>query len=144
MIRFACGLIISAALVIMAPLEARTVEWKHLGYGTLDNSARFDVYIDAESISSLNGHIRFWEGHVFYSEQPLPSGVSYLRVSILRIVDCRDNADSNLEAVFYGSDGSVVDRFASDVNTEFKSVDDGTISGAVLKFVCNYHKDGGM
>ncbi|MEQ9617954.1 MAG: hypothetical protein RIG61_02140 [Deltaproteobacteria bacterium] len=128
----------------MTPFVAASVEWKLLGYGTLDDSARFDVFVDTETIRDLNGNIRFWEGHVFYSEQPLPSGGSYLRVSILRIVHCGEKSDSDLEAVFYGSDGSVVDRFAARGAGGLKPVDAGTIRGAVLEFVCDYQRDGGM
>lgn len=137
-------MVLSAVLIIMSPVQSGSVEWKLLGYGTLDNSARFDVFIDTQSIESLNRNIRFWEGHVFYSEQHLPSGGSYTRVSILRIVDCTEKSDSNLEAVFYGSDGSVLDRFAANAGAELKPVEPGTTSGAVLQFVCDYHRDGGI
>lgn len=144
MTRVTFSLIFTAALIIMTPFVSGSVEWKLLGYGTLDNSARFGVYIDTESIGSFDGNIGFWEGHVFYSEQLLPSGVSYVRVSILRIVDCKAKSDSNLEAVFYGSDGSIVDRFRAQGGAELKPVDTGTISSAVLEFVCDYNSDGGI
>ncbi len=133
-------LLIAAFLLLLPPLGAGSVEWRSLGYGTLKDSARFNVFVDTETIKDENGKVRFWQGHVFYTQQPLPSGKTYIRVSILRVVDCRDNTDSTSEAVFYGADGSIVDRYSAGGQARFSPVGPDTISDAVLKFVCNSGK----
>ena len=115
---------------------ARSVEWTPIGYGTLEDSSRFDVFIDTESVRTVNGKTRFWQGHVFYEEQPLPSGKSYIRITIGKAVDCTSRTDSNVEAVFYAPDGSVVDNYTAGAASEFKPVVPETISEAVLGFVC--------
>ncbi|HML96072.1 MAG TPA: hypothetical protein PKC29_11665 [Thermodesulfobacteriota bacterium] len=120
---------------------ARSVEWTPVGYGTLDDSSRFDVFIDTGSIKTEGGKTRFWQGHVFYEEQPLPSGKSYIRITIGRAVDCATGTDSNLEAVFYAPDGSIVDNYSAGGASEFKPVIPETISEAVLGFVCDSFND---
>lgn len=127
---------ITAALSVAAGPVARSVEWTPIGYGTLEDSSRFDVFIDTQSIRTVNGKTRFWQGHVFYEEQTLPSGKSYIRVTIGKSVDCASRTDSNVEAVFYAPDGSVVDNYTAGAASELKPVVPETISEAVLGFVC--------
>lgn len=115
----------------------RSVEWTPIGYGTLEDSSRFDVFIDTESVRTVDGKVKFWQGHVFYEEQPLPSGKSYVRITIGKAVDCATRTDSNVEAVFYAPDGSIVDSYSAGGASEFKPVVSETISEAVLGFVCD-------
>ncbi len=116
---------------------ARSVEWTPIGYGTLEDSSRFDVFIDTDSVrTTVDGKTKFWQGHVFYEEQPLPSGKSYIRITIGKAVDCASRTDSNVEAVFYAPDGSVVDNYTAGAASVFKPVVPETISEAVLGFVC--------
>lgn len=140
MIRIPFKIILMAVFVFLAPLGARSVEWKSLGFGTLNGSAKFNVFVDTESIQKEGGRVRFWQGHVFYAPQPLPSGKTYVRVSILRVVNCPDNSDSSAEAVFYGADGSIVERYSASGKAQFSPVSPDTTSGAVLQFVCDYGK----
>lgn len=135
-------ILFAAVLVSLSwGLAARSVEWTPIGYGTLDDSSRFDVFIDTGSIKTVAGKTRFWQGHVFYEEQPLPSGKSYVRITIGKAVDCAAGTDSNLEAVFYAPDGSIVDNYSSGGASGFKPVIPETISGAVLGFVCDSFND---
>lgn len=138
MTRILFKIIITAVFVLMSPIGGGSVEWTSLGYGTLDNSARFNVFVDTDSIRNEDGKVKFWQGHVFYTPQPLPSGKSYVRVSILRVANCPDNSDSTMEAVFYGEDGSIVERYTALGEAQFNPVIPGTTSGAVLQFVCDY------
>ncbi len=135
--------ILFAAVILSASwaCAARSVEWTPIGYGTLEDSSRFDVFIDTESIKTVDGKTRFWQGHVFYEEQPLPSGKSYIRITIGKAVDCATRTDSNLEAVFYAPDGSIVDNYSAGGASEFKPVVPETISEAVLGFVCDSFND---
>ena len=128
---------VTAVLSAAAVPVARPVEWMPIGYGTLEDSSRFDVFIDTDSVRTVNGKTRFWQGHVFYEEQPLPSGKSYIRVTIGKSVDCASRTDSNVEAVFYAPDGSVVDNYSAGAASEFKPVVPATISEAVLGYVCD-------
>lgn len=127
---------LAAVFAAAAGPGALSVEWTPIGYGTLEDSSRFDVFIDTQSIRTVNGKTRFWQGHVFYEEQPLPSGKSYIRITIGKAVDCTSRTDSNVEAVFYAPDGSVVDNYTAGAASEFKPVVPETISEAVLGFVC--------
>jgi len=130
-------LFLAAAFSAAAGPAALSVEWTPVGYGTLEDSSRFDVFIDTQSIRTVDGKTKFWQGHVFYEEQPLPSGKSYIRVTIGKAVDCATRTDSNVEAVFYAPDGSVADNYTPGSASEFKPVVPETISEAVLGFVCD-------
>jgi len=134
-------LTIKAALTVLvlfvAPLYSEAVEWAAVGYGTMPDSTKFNVFIDTDSIKEASGQMNFWQGHVFSSAQPLPNGNSYLRISILRSVNCSANTDGSLEAVFYGADGSIVDSYSvTERKLTENPVEEGTISDAVMKFVC--------
>ena len=129
-----------AALVFLSlPIFAGADEWRKIGYGTLEDGAKFDVYVDTDSIIEIGDKVRFWQGHVFYKEQPLPSGGRYMRVSIERVVDCAGNSDSNVQAIFYGRDGSVVYNYKDDIQLEPLGPD--TIRQSVRQFVCAYRKN---
>lgn len=130
-------LLIAAALSASGGYYALSVEWTPVGFGTLEDSSRFDVFIDTDSVRTVDGKTRFWQGHVFYEEQPLPSGKSYIRITIGKAVDCASRTDSNVEAVFYAPDGSVVDNYSAGAASDFKPVVPATISEAVLGFVCD-------
>ncbi|MEW6145404.1 MAG: surface-adhesin E family protein [Thermodesulfobacteriota bacterium] len=134
---FLFGLLITVTLVLSAASGARAVVWRPIGFGTMGDS-RFRVFVDTESIESYGGKVRFWQGHVFYEEQPLPSGASFVRVSISRVVDCDQRSDSNLEAIFYGPSGDVVDKYGTQGAMQFNTVKPDTISEAVLNYVCDY------
>lgn len=134
-------LFLVACLSASGASNALSVEWTRVGYGTLEDSSRFDVFIDTQSVRTVNGKTRFWQGHVFYEEQPLPSGKSYIRITIGKAVDCASRTDSNVEAVFYAPDGSVVDNYTAGAASEFKPVVPETISEAVLGFVCDSLND---
>jgi len=127
---------LAALLSAAAGPVARSVEWTPIGFGTLEDSSRFDVFIDTDSVRTVDGKTKFWQGHVFYEEQPLPSGKSYIRITIGKAVDCASRTDSNVEAVFYAPDGSVVDNYTAGAASVFKPVVPETISEAVLGFVC--------
>lgn len=129
-------LILASLLILLVPSHAGATAWKSLGYGSLNGIEKFNVFIDTDSIHRENGRVTFWQGHVFYSEQTLPSGKAYIRVSIERTVDCTANTDSTVEAVFYGADGSVVDRYSAGGDTGFNAVTPGSISGAVYDYIC--------
>jgi hypothetical protein len=126
-----------AGAVVLSASAAGAV-WQPVGFGTMSDSTRFRVFVDTESIESYGGKVRFWQGHVFYEEQPLPSGASFVRVSISRVVDCDQRSDSNLEAIFYGPAGDVVDKYGAQVAMQFNAVKPDTISEAVLNYVCDY------
>lgn len=130
------GLLMAGAVVLSA--SAAGAVWQPVGFGTMSDSTRFRVFVDTESIESYGGKVRFWQGHVFYEEQPLPSGASFVRVSISRVVDCDQRSDSNLEAIFYGPAGDVVDKYGAQVAMQFNAVKPDTISEAVLNYVCDY------
>lgn len=129
--------------VLFAAAGAGAVVWQPIGFGTLGDSSRFRIFIDTETIESYGGKVRFWQGHVFYEEQPLPSGASYVRVSISRVVDCDQRTDSNLEAVFYGPGGDIVDKYGTPGAMQFQPVKPDTISEAVLNYVCDYVQKNG-
>jgi hypothetical protein len=129
------SLIVTCFLFIAAS-NADAVSWKSVGSGSLKGIEKFDVFIDTDSIRRENGKVTFWQGHVFYSEQTLPTGKPYVRVSMERVVDCTTNTASTLEAVFYGSDGSIVDRYAAGRDVKFDTVSAGSISGAVFNYIC--------
>jgi len=139
---FLCGVIFTS-LVLFMPSWARAVVWQPVGYGTMDANSRFKVFIDTESIQGFGGKVRFWQGHVFNEEQPLPSGKTFVRVSISRVVDCEGKSDSNLEAIFYGRDGAIIDKYDTRGMMNFSPVKPETISEAVLNYVCNYVKQNG-
>jgi hypothetical protein len=135
---FLFGLLITGTLVLSAAYGALAVVWQPIGFGTMGDSSRFRVFVDTESIESYGGKVRFWQGHVFYEEQPLPSGASFVRVSISRVVDCDQRSDSNLEAIFYGPSGDIVDKYGAQGAMRFNTVKPDTISEAVLDYVCDY------
>ncbi|MFI5324337.1 MAG: surface-adhesin E family protein [Thermodesulfobacteriota bacterium] len=116
----------------------RAAAWQPIGFGTQGGSSKFRVFVDTDSIQVFGGKVRFWQGHVFYDEQTLPSGKAYIRVSISRVVDCNDLSDSTLEAVFYGASGDIVDKYGTQGVMQFHLVKPDTVSGEVLKFVCDY------
>jgi len=131
---------IAACFLFTAASNVYAVSWKSVGSGSLKGIEKFDVYIDTDSIRRENGKVRFWQGHVFYSEQTLPTGKPYVRVSMERVVDCASNTASTLEAVFYGGDSSVVDRYAAGRDVKFDTVSPGSISGAVFNYICGSEK----
>ena len=131
-----------SCLILFATSGAGAVAWKPLGYGSLNGLEKFSVFVDTDSIHHEHGKVRFWQGHVFYSEQALLSGKTYVRVSIERVVDCAANTDSTLEAIFYGTDGSIVDRYSAEGDARFNTVTPSSISGAVYNFICGLKKTG--
>ena len=133
----AVGLIVSVVLLFSAnPLRAQ--EWDKVGYGSLGQDGRFDVYVDTRTILRVGDKVRFWQGHVFYSEQKLPSGAGYMRVSIEREGDCKEMSDASLQAIFYARDGSMVTNYSGD--SAHKPSGSDTIRRRALEFVCNYKK----
>lgn len=124
---------------LFSPFMARGAEWRQVGYGTLEDKTRFDVYVDTDSILDIGGKVRFWQGHVFYSVQPLPTGGGYMRVNIERVVDCAHSSDSNIRAIFYGGDDTVLQNYEEDIL--LKPVGSDTIRQGVLRFVCEYEKN---
>jgi len=140
---FLFGLLIAGTAVLFAASGARAVIWQPIGFGTMGDSSRFRVFVDTESLQSYGGKVRFWQGHVFYEEQPLPSGSSFVRVSISRVVDCDERSDSTLEAIFYGPAGDIVDKYGTQGAMRFDPVKPDTISEAVLNYVCDYVKKNG-
>ena len=131
------SLIVTYVLFITA-FNADAVSWKSLGSGSLKGIEKFDVYIDTDNIRRENGKLTFWQGHVFYSEQTLPTGKPSVRVSMESVVDCASNTASTLEAEFYGSDGSIVDRYAAGRDVKFDTVSPGSISGVVFNYICGF------
>jgi hypothetical protein len=140
---FLLGLLMTGTAVIFAASGADAVVWQPIGFGTMGDSTRFRVFVDTETIQSYGGKVRFWQGHVFYEEQSLPSGASFVRVSISRAADCDDRSDTNLEAVFYGPGGEIVDKYGTLGAMQFSPVKPDTLSEAVLNFVCDYVKKNG-
>lgn len=130
--------VIFTSLVLFMPSWARAAVWQPVGFGTVDATSRFRVFIDTDSIQGFGGKVRFWQGHVFNEEQPLPSGKTFVRVSISRVVDCNEKSDSSLEAIFYGAGGAIVDKYDTHGVMNFSPVKPATISEAVLNYVCNY------
>lgn len=129
------GLLIAGTAVISASAGAA---WQPVGLGTMGDSTRFRVFVDTGSIQTYGEKVRFWQGHVFFDEKPLPSGASFVRVSISRVVDCVQRSDSNLEAIFYGSAGEIVYKYTAQGAMRFDTVKPDTISAAVLHYVCDY------
>ena len=132
------GLLITGTAVFLAASGADAVVWQPIGFGTMGDSTRFRVFVDTETIQSFGGKVRFWQGHVFYEEQSLPSGAAFVRVSIARVVDCDERADTNLEAIFYGPGGDIVDKYGTRGAMQFSPVKPDTLSEAVLNYVCDY------
>ena len=135
--------VIFTALVLLVPSGSRAAVWQPVGFGAVDATSRFRIFVDTESIQSYGGKVRFWQGHVFNEEQPLPSGNTFVRVSISRVVDCVGKSDSNLVAIFYGAGGVIVDKYDTQGVMNFNPVKPDTISEAVLNYVCNYVKKNG-
>jgi hypothetical protein len=132
-------LLIAGAAVLSAEAGAAGAAWHPVGFGTMGDSTRFRVFVDTGSIQSYGEKVRFWQGHVFFDEQHLPSGASYIRVSISRVVDCVQRSDTNLEAIFYGPAGDEVYKYAAKSGSmKFDTVKPDTISAAVLHYVCDY------
>ena len=129
------GLFYVAVLLVLAS-SLKAQEWQQIGYGTLDENTRFDVYVDTRTILHVGDRVRFWQGHVFHSEQPLPEGASYMRVSIEREGDCAERSDRNVRAIFYAKDGSVAQNYSED--GVMKPTGKDTIRARVLEFVCSY------
>lgn len=123
-------------IYLHAPFEARAAEWEKVGYGTLQDNGRFDVYVDTATVVRIGDTVRFWQGHVFYKEQQLPSGVPYMRVSIERQGNCTEKTDKNIQAIFYARDGSVIKNYKDDSASKPACPD--TIRSEVLNFVCAY------
>jgi surface-adhesin protein E len=132
------GLLIAGTAVISASAGAAGAAWQPVGFGTMGDSTRFRVFVDTGSIQAYGEKVRFWQGHVFFDEQPLPSGASFIRVSISRVVDCVQRSDSNLEAIFYGPAGEIVYKYTAQGAMRFDTVKPDTISSAVLHYVCDY------
>ena len=139
MIKTTCLSAIGLLLVmtyLSAPFEAQAAQWEQVGYGTLQDGSRFDVYVDTLTIVRIGDTVRFWQGHVFYKEQELPSGAPYMRVSIERQGNCAEKADKNIQAIFYARNGSVVKNYTED--EALKPAGTDTIRSEVLNFVCAY------
>lgn len=132
------GLLMAGTAVLSASAGTAGAAWQPVGFGTMNDSTRFRVLVDTGSIQTYGGKVRFWQGHVFYDEQHLPSGASFIRVSISRVVDCVQRSDSNLEAIFYGPSGDMVYKYTSQGAMQFDTVKPDTISAAVLHYVCDY------
>jgi Surface-adhesin protein E len=135
-----CRFVITGVLVLLVSSDVRAAAWQPIGYGTggVGCSSKFRIFIDTDTIQAFGGKVRFWQGHVFNREQPLPSGKSYIRVSISRVVDCNEISDSTIEAIFYGADGDIVDRYGTRGVMQFHPVKPDTVSSEVLNFVCDY------
>lgn len=127
-------LIISFIIITASALSAQASEWRQLGYGTL-NGVRFDVYIDSKATLRVGDQVRFWQGHVFYADQQLPSGAGYIRVSIEREGGCEQKSAKTLRALFYSRDGSVVYDYGGD-STGNKPVSPDTIDTKALEYAC--------
>ncbi len=131
----ALGLLFAAVLLVPA-YSVQAAEWEQVGYGTLQDNSRFDVYVDTRTIVHIGDIVRFWQGHVFYKEQQLPSGALYMRVSIERQGNCAEKTDKNIQAIFYARDGSVIKNYKEE--NALKSAGPDTIRSEVLEFVCAY------
>lgn len=125
----------AGALLITQAYVAGASDWQKIGYGTLEGQ-KFDVYVDPGTVLRVGDKVRFWQGHVFYSGQSLPSGVSYKRVSIEREGDCAENTSRNLQAIFYGTDGSMVFNYTVDDTLDASPPD--TINMKAVQFACSY------
>lgn len=132
------GLLIAGTAILSTAQGATGVAWQPVGFGTMSDSSRFRVFVDTGSIQTYGGKVRFWQGHVFFDEQLLPSGASFMRVSISRVVDCVQMSDANLEAIFYGPGGDIVYKYTAQGAMQFETVKPDTISAAVLHYVCDY------
>ena len=128
--------VLLAALFLVPAHSVEASDWEQIGYGTLQDDSRFDVYVDTRTIVRIGDKARFWQGHVFHSEQPLPSGASYMRVSIERQGDCVEKSGKNIQAIFYAGDGSVIKNYNED--NALKPASQDTIGREVLEFVCAY------
>lgn len=118
-------------------VSVRAAEWTAVGKGELNGSGSFDVLIDRETIERKGEDVRFWQAHVFYRPQTLPSGQTYVRVLIRRKIDCGEKSESNMEAIFYDSDGNVVDNYMNfKKEPSLKPADAGTVGEAVINFIC--------
>lgn len=135
------GLIKLVILVItILSAASQTVgasDWQQIGYGTLDG-VRFDVYVDPKTVLRVGDKVRFWQGHVFYIDQTLPSGSRYMRVSIEREGDCAQNTGRNLQAIFYGRDGSMVYNHTLDDSHKQSSPD--SIDIKAVQLACYFSK----
>jgi len=129
-------LVVLAALFLVPAHFVEASDWNQIGYGTLQDKSRFDVYVDTRTVIRIGDKVRFWQGHVFYTERQLPSGASYMRVSIERQGDCVEKSDKNIQAIFYARDGSVIKNY--DEDNAVKPAGPGTIRREVLEFVCTY------
>ena len=130
------GLMMTGTAVISA--WAAGASWQPVGFGTMSDSTRFRVFVDTGSIQNFGEKVRFWQGHVFFDEQHLPSGAPFIRISISRVVDCVQRSDTNLEAIFYNPSGEIVYKYSASGGMKFDSVKADTISAAVLHYVCDY------
>lgn len=129
--------LILIAIFFIMPSLANASDWQQIGYGTL-NGTRFDVYVDPKSVLRVGDKVRFWQGHVFYIDQTLPSGVRYMRVSIEREGNCAENTGRSLQAIFYGRDGSMVYNYTAD--DSHKQASPGSIDVKAVQFACAYSK----
>jgi surface-adhesin protein E len=131
----AVGLLLVSMFLVSAT-SVQAADWEQVGYGTLQSGSRFDVYVDTRTILHIGDKVRFWQGHVFYTEQQLPSGAPYMRVSIEREGDCVEKSDKSLQAIFYARDGSVLKNYNE--GNALKPAGPDTIRRQVLEFVCTY------
>lgn len=134
--------VMRSALVLIAifltmPSLANASDWQQIGYGTLSGT-RFDVYVDPKSVLRVGDKVRFWQGHVFYIDQTLPSGTNYMRVSIEREGNCAENTGKSLQAIFYGRNGSMVYNYTADDSHKQSSPD--SIDVKAVQFACAYSK----
>lgn len=132
---YTVSLLLASVLLIQA-YSVQAAEWEQVGYGTLQDQSRFDVYVDTRTIVHIGDIVRFWQGHVFYKDQPLPSGAAYMRVSIERQGNCAEKTGKNLQAMFYARDGSVIKNYKEE--NALKPAGPDTIGSEVLEFVCAY------
>ncbi len=126
------------AVLFLSTIVCGAMEWSYVGFGVVDGLNRFNVYVDNTSPPTPEGVHTFWQGHVFYNDQFLPDGKTYLRISIRRSINCSDRTSVTKEAVFYDGSNSVVDRYTPPAeDAVFNPVEAGSIDEAVLNFICD-------
>lgn len=118
-------------------LISEAAEWVPIGRGVLDSSGTFDVLVDKDTIERSGEDVQFWQAHVFYALQTLPEGRTYLRVLIRRRINCSDGSFLNTDAIFYDSEGNVVDNYKNfNIEPSDNPAPPGTVSEAVKNYIC--------
>jgi hypothetical protein len=75
-----CQSILTGMLILFITSGARAAARQPVGFGSGNGSSKFRVFIYTDSIQATGRKVRYWQGHVFYDKQQLPSGESYMRV----------------------------------------------------------------